>query len=106
MNLLLGFTVLAFHRHHDVMLIARHRCSSERLILPLTEHASPAHPLISASRATWRLFINIFSALFLFFGLVAARFTTPVEMFSITIYNFLHWDLHLHSLPRRIHRSE
>src|SRR6202171_3880325 len=101
MNLLLGFTVLAFHCHHDVTLAARHRCSSVRRILSLTEHASPAHALISASGATGRLFINIFSGRFLFLGLVAARFTTPIESFSV--FNFLHWHLHLHSLPRRIH---
>jgi hypothetical protein len=29
MNLLLGFTVLAFHRHHDETLVG-HRCSSAR----------------------------------------------------------------------------
>jgi len=92
---------LAFHCHHDVTLAARHRCSSVRRILSLTEHASPAHSLISASGATGRLFINIFSGRFLFFGLVAARFTTPVESFSV--FNFLHWHLHLHSFPRRIH---
>jgi hypothetical protein len=48
----------------------------------------PVRPLVSASRATGRLFINIFSGRFLFFGLVAARFTTPVESFSV--FNFLH----------------
>jgi len=79
-----------------------HRCSSVRRILPLTEHASLAHALISASGATGRLYIDIFSGLFLFFGLVAARFTTPVEML-VTVFNFLHWRLHLHSIPHPIH---
>jgi hypothetical protein len=79
-----------------------HRCSSVRRILPLTEHASLAHALISASGATGRLFIDIFSGLFLFFGLVAARFTTPVEML-VTVFNFLHWRSHLHSIPHPIH---
>ena len=101
MNLLLGFTEFAFHRHHDIALVG-HRCSSVRRILPLTEHASLAHALISASGATGRLYIDIFSGLFLFFGLVAARFTTPVEML-VTVFNFLHWRLHLHSIPHPIH---
>jgi hypothetical protein len=101
MNLLLGFAEFAFHRHHDIALVG-HRCSSVRRILPLTEHASLAHALISASGATGRLYIDIFSGLFLFFGLVAARFTTPVEM-SVTVFNFLHWRLHLHSIPHPIH---
>jgi hypothetical protein len=61
----------------------------------------PARPLISASRATGRLFISIFSGLFLFFGLVAASFTMPIEI-SVTVFNFLHrhwhWQPHLHSL--------
>jgi hypothetical protein len=55
-------------------------------------------PLISASRATGRLFINIFSSLFLFSGFVATGFTTPVENFSVRAFNLLHWRLHLHSL--------
>ena len=85
----------------DIALVG-HRCSSVRRILPLTEHASLAHALISASGATGRLYIDIFSGLFLFFGLVAARFTTPVEML-VTVFNFLHWRLHLHSIPHPIH---
>src|SRR5258705_7851564 len=55
-------------------------------------------PLISASRATWRWFINIFSGLFLFVGFVATGFTTPVENFWLRAFNLLHWRLHLHSL--------
>jgi len=38
MNLLLGFTVLAFHRHHDKMLVG-HRRSSKRRILTRTAKA-------------------------------------------------------------------
>ena len=67
---------------------------------------APVHPLISASGAAGRLFIDIFSGLFLFLGFVAARFTTPVEDFSVTTFNLLHWHLHLHSLRRRIHFAE
>ena len=58
-----------------------------------------AHALISASGTTGRLFIDIF-----FSSVVAARFTTPVEML-VTAFNFLHWRLHLHSIPHRIHFS-
>ena len=36
MNFLLCFTVLAFHRNHDIALAARHRCFSSHRIMTRT----------------------------------------------------------------------
>jgi len=40
MNPLIGFTVLAFHRHHDIAIVG-HRCASVARILPRSPPARP-----------------------------------------------------------------
>jgi hypothetical protein len=62
MNLLLGFTVLAFHRHHDIVLVGHRRSSKRRILTRTAKALLDSTPCSTFSQHQWSVrarFINL-----------------------------------------------